>query len=549
MLRSPRAALALGLSLCSGTLPACGDAGDVHFGSGGGGSGAGGATTTTTDPGGAGGATGTTTATPSVCKPTGGGPHWLLETETVTFQVSCLTGLALQGSDFELGPLPAGAAYDPATATFTFTPGLAQAMVYEIGILTPSTMEKGKVKVGVADKWADPANVPVQDPLQYGQEYGLPVLFLSPTPASPDYAPASVTYRGHTYAAQAKQHGAASLWYPKKSYTLEFPKDDKFDEPDEAGGFENKRKLVLISTFDDNSYVRQRLAYDLWNRLDPQHIQIQTYSAVVYLDGQYFGLYTVCDHVDGFLMEDHGYSQDGNLYKAVNHDANFDTVSVQNGGAPKGTLHDGYVKNEGTPLDGEPLAFADLEDLVQFVATSDSPTFLSQIDARIDRRDYEDWWIFVTFAMADDSAGKNSYHYRDPLDPTGLFRYAPWDFNASFGQTWQTEREAAAQTVEYTWANKLFTRFLAEPTLGPPLRARYDDALHGVYAKEKVLALVDSYVKRIDKSALRDEAKWASQYKTYGGWSWRSDFTTYKDEILYLKDWLATRWQYQDSLY
>jgi spore coat protein H len=68
---------------------------------------------------------------------------------------------------------------------------------------------------------------------------------------------------------------------------------------------------VLISTFDDNAYVRQRLAYELWNTLDPEHLQIQVYSGVVFQNGVYHGLYTFSDHVDGYLMEDHGLDQAG----------------------------------------------------------------------------------------------------------------------------------------------------------------------------------------------------------------------------------------------
>ncbi|WP_437971170.1 CotH kinase family protein [Sorangium sp. So ce260] len=480
------------------------------------------------------------------CEPSGGGPHWLLEGETVTFPVACASGLALAGEAFEVGPLPEGAAYDPVAREVTFSPGLDQAAVYDVEIRVAQTSEVGHVKIGVADSWADPSNVPVVDPSRYPEEYGLPVLFLSPVPEAKEYAPATVIYRGHTYAAEAELRGESSLSYPKRSYTLKFPKDDKFSEPDEAGGFTERRKVVLISTFDDNSYVRQRLAYDLWNRLDPEHIQIKTYSAVLYLDGEYAGLYTVSDHVDGYLMEDHGYSQDGNLYKAVSHDANFALTSAS--GEKKETLHDGYEKKEGTPEEGEPEAFADLEDLVRFVAESDEATFAAEIGSRIDLRDYEDWWIFVTFIVADDSAGKNSYHYRDPAAGT-VFRYAPWDFNASFGQTWQTERDPASERVEYTGANLLFKRLLEEPSIGDPLRARYGEVLRGALADAEIQAIVDGYVERIDASARRDEAKWGEAYRSYQGWSERSDFTTYEEEIAYVKAWISERWQHQDALY
>jgi spore coat protein CotH len=246
---------------------------------------------------------------------------------------------------------------------------------------------------------------------------------------------------------------------------------------------------VLISTFDDNSYVRQRLAMTSGTG-SIRHIQIKTYSAVVFVDGSTWGSTRSRSH-RRLLMEDHGYSQDGNLYKAVNHDASFALTSIQNGGAPKATLHDGYVKKEGLPLEGQPGAFADLEDLVSFIATSDPQTFRDQIGARIDRRDYEDWWIFVTLIMADDSAGKNSYHYHDPV-AGGPFRYAPWDFNASFGQTWQTEREPASMYTDYVGMNLLFQRLLEDPSFGDPLRARYGEVLHGALDIAAVQALVDT---------------------------------------------------------
>lgn len=201
------------------------------------------------------------------CGPSGGGPHWLLEGESIEVNVVCTSGTMLPGDAFVIDPLPDGATYDPVTATMAWTPALDQAAVYELTVSTPQTGESAIVKIGIADRWDAPDNVPVVDPLIYTEEYGLPVLHLQVSPEINDgaYTPATTIYRGHTYTMEAKYRGAASLGYPKKSFTLEFSKDDKFNEPQLAGGFEDKRKIVLISTFDDNAYVRQRLAYELWN--------------------------------------------------------------------------------------------------------------------------------------------------------------------------------------------------------------------------------------------------------------------------------------------
>jgi spore coat protein CotH len=465
------------------------------------------------------------------CRPTGGGPHWTTEGEAVAFDLSCETGLDLGAGAFATGPLPDGAAFDAESGRFEWTPGLDQAAVYRISIEATEFAEVGEVVVGVADAWDADGNVPVVDPTQYPLEYGLPVLFLSSPPTAEEpYVPVTVVYGGVEYAAEGKLRGASSLDYPKKSYILKFDAP-RFNAPDSDGGFMNKRRIVLTSTFDDNSYLRQWLAFELWSRLEPT-IQVQSYDAVVYQDGVYFGLYTVTDHVDGELMRASGLSEDGNLYKAINHDANFRLTNAE--GADKGTLHDGYEKKEGASLED----FTDLDELVDFVATSTDAAFANQIAERIDLADYEKWLILASYTRADDSAGKNSYHYHDA---TRSWRVAPWDFNASFGQDWTTRRAGATPVEFYEWANRLFERLLADAELGPALRQRYRDALAGPLALDAVLATIDDYAAAIDFGARRDWARWEAAYRAFGRWSDRSDWTSYEEEVQYLRDWLTER--------
>lgn len=475
-----------------------------------------------------------------VCDPRAGGPYWLTEGETVTVQAECATGLT--GEPLAIEPLPAGAEWDAATATLTWTPGLDQGAVYELDVTGAG--EVGTVKIGVADRWDDPDNQPV-DPMTYTEEYGLPVFHLGTDPAlnADDYTPATIIYRGHAYAAaQAKNRGASSLDYPQRSFTLKFSREDKF--ADQPASFLGKRKVVLNTTFDDNSYLRQRLVFELWNRLDPDHIRVQHYSAVLFLDGQYHGLYEVLDHIDEYLMEDHGYRQEGNLYKAVNHDANFRMVDSR--GDPKDPLHAGYEKKEGLPAEGEPGAFADLEELIEWVATSTDEDFHANLDQHLDRRDFEDWWMLISLVEADDSGGKNSYLYNDPLTDAP-FRAVPWDFNNSFGQDWETNRQAPTfHPDEYTWPNEVFERLLADPTASAAMYARYHQALAGVWSREEVLSVFETWASEIQPSALRNEARWGTDYAAY--WSDRTDLTTHEQELQYIRQWIQDRWAFVDAL-
>jgi CotH protein len=493
---------------------------------------------------------------PGACQPrASAGPYWLTEGGQVSITVECGTGASLPGEVFELASLPPNASFDAASRTITFAPALDQAGVYTIGVGISGTTDRGEVEVQVADAFDVAGNVPV-NPATYTEEFGVPVLHLGTDPSinADEYLPASITYRGHTFeGAAAKYRGQTSLRYAQKSFTLKFAKEDRFGETISVPGFIDKRKVTLTTTFDDNSYLRARLSFELWNRIGVDHIQVQSYSAVVYLNGEFWGLYTITDHVDQHLMEDSNLFEDGNLYKARSHDANFRLVRSEEPLGPKLSLSEGYTKEEGTPLADEPGANADLEDLVSWVASSSQNAFLAELDSRIVRREYEDWWLLVSLIIAGDSVGKNSYHYRDArvgaLD--ARFHVVPWDFNDSFGQSYLTfreGREATRDPEELLDYNLLFERLLAEPTTREPLIARFQQVLANEWEVGSVLQSFDGWAAEIAGAAARNERKWNPDFTAHFG-EFRPSFTTHDEEVAFVRQWIADRWSYVSDYY
>lgn len=451
------------------------------------------------------------------------------EGDRLTGQVRCASG---EDATFALPGGPEGAELT-AGGAFTWTPGLDQAGIWEIPVQSDGAggVDQGVIQVEVLDAWWDGENAPV-DPLTYQTEQGLPVFHLTrPADTNESEEVASeVVYRGHTYAIGVKYRGAASLYYPKNSYTLYFPADDEFE--DEDLDYPKRRGIVLTSTFDDNSYFRQKLCYDLWNDLDSARHRIETRFAVVYINGAYEGLYVMGDHIDGEYWEDQGYFEDGNLYKSVDHSANFyDSY----GGRAKSSLHSGYEKKEGEPRDD----FSDLDDLVSFVIGADDATFEAELPQRIVVEQFMDWWVLVRFTEADDSAGKNAYLYNDPAAP--MWRFAPWDFNHSLGQTWQSDRQSVYSDTEFTDTNNLFRRMLEIPSLRRTLIARYQAALEGPYSEDAMQARIDGYVAAMWPAAERDWQKWGDEYRNYDGWSWRNNWTTPEEEVEYVRGWTEER--------
>ncbi|MBM7111944.1 CotH kinase family protein [Archangium primigenium] len=480
---------------------------------------------------------------PARCAPTGTRAYWLQEGESVTATVRCGTGYTSPDLRFSVASLPSGASFDEATGTLTWTTTRGQADVWRLPITEKSTGETGELRVGVAVQLSNPGGVQtLLRPETYTEEYGLPVFHLSfeGTLTAGGYRPVQLVYRGHRYTLEAKYRGATSSVFPKRNYTFKFPKGDRFTEPEKAGGaFRDMQRLVLISPFNDNSYLRPRLAFDLWNRMSPDHVQIQTYSAVMYVNGRFWGLFTVADHVDDDLMGRHGLSKDGDLFKAVDADANFSASTKA--GAAKSSLAQGYEKKEGTPKDGQAGAYNTISALTQSIAQADTDTFFARRAEWLHTADYEDWWIFNTAILGTDSAAKNAYHYYDPAT-RAPWRFIPWDLDASFGQLWDTRRIGATGRPDFSSDNLIFSRLLADPRIATPLRARYQALLRGAWSKAEVLALIDGYAEELRQVGPRDEARWRKQYLEFERWGDRTDFTTHAEEVAYLRQWVSDRW-------
>ena len=228
-----------------------------------------------------------------------------------------------------------------------------------------------------------------------------------------------------------------------------------------------------------------------------------------------------------------------NLYKAVNHDANFYLTNAY--GSTRSTLHDGYTKEEGE----DETTFTALDALVSFTGNGSGDEILSQSGEWFDLQEFMGWFLLVHYTTAEDSAGKNSYLYH-PLGG-GPFRYGPWDFNHSWGQGWYTYRIGATYDNTYTGTNKVFKVIQADDDADAELWERFDalradDGPMSLAWQERTLD--DDYA-LIQPSAERDWDRWGGLYRTYSGWSsYRNsagDWTDYEGEKAYLYQWEADR--------
>lgn len=464
------------------------------------------------------------------------GPTWIVEGSQARISVGCANGDRLPAGVTVRG-LPAGARWDPDASVVAWSTTLSDAGVYTVEIALP-TGEVAAGKLGVADAW-DARDNRRPDAARYTEEYGLPVVHLEHAQALSDalWSPATLTYRGETYAVEVKYRGSRSLQFPKRSLTVSFPATKPFSDP--ALGIVGRKKMVLVTTFDDQTHVRNRLAFELWRRLGPGRFAARNASAVLYQNGAFQGLYMLSEKLGGQVLAAAGLNGDGNLYQAKTHAANF--AATLPDGTPKLTWHDGYEKDEGAPPEGQPGAFDDLDAFVELVATADDPRFAAALPATAEVDEYRDWWVLAVLADSADSAAKNGMLYHDPRG--GRWRATVWDWGASLGQDWQTLRSSSRSTNDFTGGNRLFRRLLAPP-FEAGTRARLGTAVRERAPIADVLAILDGMVAETAEVARRDHARWGAAQRAFFGREGRVDWGTPEAEVAYLRRWLEERWAF-----
>ena len=214
-------------------------------------------------------------------------------------------------------------------------------------------------------------------------------------------------------------HGQSTQGFPKKSYNLNFNKDNRFKW---AIGEKELRSVNLLSNYADKSKLRNTLAYSAW--ADMQHAASH-FSAMLHVRQAtggaptmaFHGLYDMVEDGNEEFLSRSGLDENGALYKMYN--------SLESSVAP------GAEKKT--------REFEDNSDLQALITGVDPGRTLAQ------RRQYvydnANVPALINFCAAHsmitntDWGHKNYYVYRDSLGTKEWFTL-PWDQDLSFGHSW-----------------------------------------------------------------------------------------------------------------
>ncbi|MEZ4265914.1 MAG: CotH kinase family protein [Myxococcota bacterium] len=292
-------------------------------------------------------------------------------------------------------------------------------------------------------------------------------------------------------------HGGTSRTFPKKSYRLTFPEDDPLRTDLFAPLPEEHRRVVLQASWIDPTFMRNALTMQAARASGGLAPRVA--FATVSFNGVPYGLFTAIERIDRVWLERQDLDEDGNLYKASSHAANW--------GANADPMA-GFEWKEGQGDDP-----SDLADLRQRL--SKTPATAKDFEAKIapvlDLADFMVWQRVHTLAMNADTYTKNYYLYHDieaaPGSKDARFQVISWDADATWGQNWDG-KPLAPTSQSWHGSDAFSPRLFSIERYREQYVEDYEEALEHPLSAKALAAWLDDWTPQIAEAAQWDLDLW-----------------------------------------
>ncbi len=182
------------------------------------------------------------------------------------------------------------------------------------------------------------------------------------------------------------------------------------------------KKLVLNNAFKDPTLLREKLMLDFLNE---HGIAAPRASfARVYLNGYYWGLYSVVEDVSKPLLKDRFDNKGGNLFKGDPHG-----TLMWKGADPSLYWPDYELKTNETEND-----WSDLEKLINALNNTPAAQLTDSLDRYLNLDSWFSYWAgHNLFANLDSYIGSGHNYFLYHNKDTDKFEWITWDVNEAFG--------------------------------------------------------------------------------------------------------------------
>ncbi|NJB83057.1 CotH kinase family protein [Wenyingzhuangia aestuarii] len=354
------------------------------------------------------------------------------------------------------------------------------------------------------------------------------------TTETPEYVACDFYFNGtQWYEVGVRYKGNSSLYSAYNSGNGKLPLRLKFDKfEDEYPEIKDQRfygfkDLSLGSNYNDNSFMREKSATDLFTAFGVPAVQTAFYE--VYVDQGtgtpvYYGLYTLDEVVFDTMLTSVFGSNTGNCYKPDGDGAQFASSGFSLSNFEKKT-------NEAA------ADWSDIQELYNVLhsslRTTDEATWKSNLESVFDVQGFLKYLAVNNTIQNWDTYGNmshNYYLYHDPADD--LIKWIVWDNNEAFssGQGNRGAVSLAMSEVSSSWP--LISYLINVDSYKEDYKAYLKDFNDNYYIPASMSATYTTYQNLIYSSATSEN----SNYTSLSGGT--SGFTS---EVEELKDFCSTR--------
>lgn len=252
--------------------------------------------------------------------------------------------------------------------------------------------------------------------------------------------------------------GGSSLYKPKRSYGFSFLNSMGIKSKTSKAlfGWKEKEDWILNASYNDQSRVRNKISFEVWEAMNPlTHQFIQSKFVELYVNNDCQGLYCLNEQMNAEQLGLTGL--EAVLYKGTAWGDGATTFEHLLSNMPLFTDEwDGWEQKHPRPNDQ--INWQPLYDLRDLVVNKSDATFIGTIPSQIDFDICIDYYIFLNLISGIDNTGKNMFWVRE--NTSAPFFIAPWDLDATWGRFWDGF-DMNSTTIA---TNKLFDRLL---TLNP----------------------------------------------------------------------------------
>ena len=288
---------------------------------------------------------------------------------------------------------------------------------------------------------------------------------------------------------------------------------------------DNFQRLILKPAASDNysfeqgAHIRDAFIHTLSIRADMKLDERTWRPCVVYLNGQYWGVYEIREKADDHDYTDYYYNQN--------------------------KFHLEYLKTWGGTWEeyGAPNALNNWNALKNYIATNNmgNPTNFAYVDSQLNWESLCDYFMFNSFVVNQDWLNWNTAWWRgtDPLGDKKKWRYALWDMDATFGHYINftgipdDSPNADPCNVENLpnpggqGHTEILEKLINEnPIVEQYYITRYADLANTYFSCDYLIPLLDSMVNEIAPEMTAQCQKWGGSYT-----DWQSKVTQLRNFI------------------